>query len=231
MTVQEGFVSGAMVRFEGWVGKEDGQLHKSGRYGGTRVYPDRDYENVVIPDMAYLCNLVYNVKGGCYHAEIIAEITDQHILDYMSDHPEESARVMAQAGATMAHGVQAAEPAEAAPAVDAPEETTPTCTVDESVYRISHDEIRSDLFTEDRYTVRFSPNGRKVSLYPNRRGKTLCRNGVILIGGMAKRNPFTGETKVGCRMTKERFDLFFDVPASDRPVGRHSLRGGMRPRV
>ena len=60
------------------------------------------------------------------------------------------------------------------------------------VMRISPTELKSDMFTEEGYQVKISPNGKRLSISPFSRSSNRCKNGVLTLTGLEKLVPFNG---------------------------------------
>lgn len=60
----------------------------------------------------------------------------------------------------------------------------------EAVYRISEDELESDLFHDGFYLVTVSPNGKRMVLEPYGKASNRCTNGRLRLAGLASYMPY-----------------------------------------
>ena len=60
------------------------------------------------------------------------------------------------------------------------------------IVRISPTELKSDMFTDDGYQVKISPDGKKMSISPYSRSSNRCKNGILTLKGLDRLIPFKG---------------------------------------
>ena len=198
---QESF-EGVPIYFWGDIGYMDGKLHIKGKFQNLWIYPNRNSKMEVIPNSSYICNFK-TIPGNSYcFAEIVAPMTDEEVLKYITDHPEKSNGLISWI-------IKNREKMENTEHENETSTITGAEMSDESIFRIGFNELKSDLFADDKYTVRYSPNGRRMLITPNKNGRTECRNGVITIPGMEKRRPFVKTEKVRFTRDDSGFSLVF----------------------
>ena len=61
-----------------------------------------------------------------------------------------------------------------------------------SIVRISPSELKSDIFTDEGYQVRISPDGKRMSITPFSRSSNRCKDGILTLKGLDRLIPFKG---------------------------------------
>ena len=188
--------------FFGKVWEAKGDVHAYGLFNGIRVYSHRNNTIVASLNNAYMCDLLL-IPGQEYcFAWIDHVMTDEEVEDYVNNFPNKSNGLIDWI-------IRNSNKEKTVPTEEKTEKKDVPMMEPDSIYRICYNELKSNLFTNGKYTVRYSPNGRRMLITPNKYGRTECRNGVITVPGMEKRRPFTTMEKVRFTRNDSGFSLVF----------------------
>lgn len=179
-----------------------------GLYRGKKVYVHWDSEDKFDGEGTYICDLSLNPKSQAnYFATFVSkdcaenldalkriQIDASAIAALTSDAYDDDYHEAYVANITHTHAVSGSF-------IDGVENA--------AITRISCNELASDIFGDGNYKVCISPNGRRMSIWPEKYGRISSKNHFMSICGLAYLVQYTSNGNIRYTKAKNRIDITF----------------------